>query len=73
MHYYISPSDHPMLGNKVHDEAIEHLCKHKMLRPSVGNESTIWQGTDKLAAWIDALCSVPFPVTKYVVEWPDAA
>lgn len=42
-----------------------------LLEPTAPNEhGEIYKATEALGVWVDALCTVPFPVQKWVIPAP---
>lgn len=75
LHYHASPDQHPMLHNEKHREYAEDLVRAGLLRHEC--DRTTWPNlgyvaTDGLAVWVEALCSTPFPVQRWVVPARDA-
>jgi hypothetical protein len=69
IHYHVSPIDHPLLGIPVYDDIVDEMLAEGLLVPARDTERR-YERTEKLAAWICAICRVPFPFAPWVVEWP---
>lgn len=70
LHYYYSPVDYregditaPAVNSMLYD-----LCAEGML---MGNGTGPLRITDRGKVWVEAICSVPFPVLSYRVQRPE--
>lgn len=69
IHYHCHAEQHPMLHNQVHRDYAEDLAGAGLLR--LANWATTatpaYEKTEGLAVFVEALCSTPFPVQKWVM------
>lgn len=67
LHYYYSPEQHPSArqDGQMVVEAFQQLKVRGLLREI----DCGYAGTEALKVYVDALCSVPLPVTRWVIPW----
>jgi hypothetical protein len=69
IHYHCHVEQHPMLHNQVHRDYAEDLAECGLLRAAGRHDdaTAAYEKTDALAVFVEALCSTPFPVHKWVM------
>jgi hypothetical protein len=66
LHYYVnSVTDFPRLNAPAVQLAMSVFMEHGLLEEC--DDGPQYQGTEGLTTWINALCSVPFPVQQWVI------
>ncbi|KAA0117918.1 hypothetical protein CIW48_27345 [Methylobacterium sp. P1-11] len=64
LHYHVSPEQWHMLSVPIHRQYADDLVAAGLLQ---GSRDAGYEKTDGLAVWIDAICSTPFPVKRWVM------
>jgi len=67
LHYYCRVDDYPRMHVPSVCVIIDEFCRLGLLYPNHDNEGVRFKKTDGLDVYIDAICSVPLPIKKWVI------
>lgn len=71
LHYHTSVDQWPDLRIPIHERYANDLVNYGLLEKDPSHVgpfcASIYRKTPALAVWIEALCSVPFPVQQWVI------
>ena len=68
LHYYCSPRDVSNINAPAVQESIEHFLEIGLLKNSKDEGVRYEANREALEVYINALCNVPFPVNKWVID-----
>ncbi|MDH7796375.1 DNA-binding PadR family transcriptional regulator [Beijerinckia sp. GAS462] len=65
--YYYSAAEHPRANTSSVINTTSNLRDEGMIEPEMFEGKIVFRPTEKGRAWVEALCSVPFPVAQWVI------
>jgi len=67
LHYYCRTDEYPRMHVPLVCEIIDEFCAIGLLYPNPNDDGPRFKKTDGLDVYIDAICSVPLPIKKWVI------